>query len=441
MIRALAIFAGFAFLASLANAQPELREGDKVDAVVAVVGKYPIFKSSIDGQLELLAMQQGKRDLTKEDISKLRNSILQTEIDQKVLVVRAEQDSLTVSEEEIDERLDEQIKMFERQAGTRENLEKQLGKSVAELKASPDYRDRARESILIEKLRSQKFSPNVTVSRHDVEEFYSVYKDSLPEVGEQVDLATIIKYVKPQPGQKEKVKEFAAKLVDSLRKGASFADFAERYSQHATAKSGGDLGGPYPRGTFVPDFEAAAFKLKPGEISDVVETDQGLHIIKLLDRKGEEIKVAQILLKPTASKAEDDSVRQTMDSVHDAIEKGSDFGKLATEYSDDPETKNNRGELGRIRLSELSEEQRKVVSDLKPGEISKPMKIGLAKNLYGYQIIKLISMVPSHKPTPQTDYKDLETTAKQWKQVRDFQKFVADSRKQVYVDIKESALN
>jgi peptidyl-prolyl cis-trans isomerase SurA len=381
-------------------------------------------------------MQQGKRDLSKDDVVKLRNSILQSEIDQKVLVVRAEQDSLSVTEEEIDERLDEQIKMYEHQAGTRENLEKQLGKTVSEIKASPDYRDRARESILIEKLRSQKFSPNISVSRHDVEEFYSAYKDSLPQVGEQVELATIIKYVKPQPGQKERVKEFAKKLIDSLRKGASFADFAARYSQHPTAQSGGDLGGPYPRGTFVPEFEAVAFKLKPGEISDVVETDQGLHIIKLIDRRGEEIKVAQILLKPSASKAEDDSVRQIIDSVHDAIAGGADFGKLASEYSDDPETKNNRGELGRIRLVELSEEQRKVVDELKPAETSKPMKIGLAKNLYGYQIIKLISKVPAHKPTPETDYKDLETTAKQWKQMRDFQKFVADSRKQVYVDIK-----
>lgn len=415
-----------------------VREGDKLDGVVAIVGRYPIFKSSIDGQVELMRYQQGMRDLSIAEMATLRKSILESEIDQKVLVVRAEQDSITVSEEEIDERIDEQIKMFERQAGSKENLEKQLGKSASEIKTSPDYRDRAKESILIEKLRMSKLSPNTMVSKHDVELFYKEYKDSLPEVGPQVELSTIVMYVRPQPDQKEKVKALGKRLIDSLRAGADFSLFATQYSQHSTAKSGGDLGGPYPRGTFLPDFEAAAFVLRDGEISNLVETDQGFHIIKLLERKGEEIRVAQILLKPTASKQEEDSVKNFLDSLREEILKGVNFATLAQEHSDDGETKNSGGDLGRVRLQDLSPEQKNLVEMMNVGDVSKPTKIALSKNLIGYQIIKFVSKVPAHKPTIESDYKNLEATAKQWKMMRDFQQFVVDSRKRVYIDIKQN---
>lgn len=414
-----------------------VREGDNLDGVVAIVGRYPIFKSAVDAQVELMMYQQGAHDLSIAEMSTLRKKILESEIDQKVLVVRAEQDSISVSEEEIDERIDDQIKMFERQAGSKENLEKQLGKSVSEIKNSPDYRDRARESILIEKLRMTKLSPNAMVSKHDVELFYKEYKDSLPEVGPQVELATIVKYVRPQLDQKEKTKALGKRLIDSLRAGADFSVFAEKYSQHSTAKAGGDLGGPYPRGTFLPDFEAAAFVLREGEISNLVETDQGYHIIKLLERKGEEIRVAQILLKPTASRQEEDSIKNILDSLREEIIKGANFAELAQKYSDDGETKNSGGNLGNVRLQDLSPEQKNLVETMSIGDVSKPTKIALSKNLFGYQIIKFVSKVPAHKPTIESDYKNLEVTAKQWKMMRDFQQFIVDSRKQVYVDIKK----
>lgn len=418
-----------------ANVTAQPREGEKLDAVVAVVGKYPIFKSSIDGQVALYQMQRG--EISGEELRKLREDLLQSEIDQKVLLVRAEQDSLTATEDEIDERIDGQIKVYERQAGSRETLERQLGRSISELRSSPDFRDRAREAILIEKLRYSKFAGSQEVSRRDVETFYNLYRDSLPTIGSQVELASIIKYIKPQAGQSERVKEFARKLIDSLRKGADFVAFAARYSQHSTASEGGDLGGPYPRGTFVPEFEAAAFKLNIGEVSDVVETEQGFHIIKLLDRKGEEIHVAQILLKPGATKVEEDSVYQVMQQIRSRILAGEDFAKVAVKESDDAETRASGGSLGRVRLEELAPGQRSVVDSLEVGEISEPVKIAFSKTLSGYQIIKLVSRVPSHPPTLANDYRDIEYAARQWKLAQEFQKFIAEARANVYIDRRD----
>ncbi|MDP4229755.1 MAG: peptidylprolyl isomerase [Bacteroidota bacterium] len=420
-------------------AQPkQLRDGDKLDAVIAVVGKYPILKSTIDAQLQLVLIQTGKTGASPDTVAKLRDQILQTEIDQKVLLVRAESDStISATESEIDERLNDRIKQYERQFGSRAEMEKAFGKTVAEINSSPELRDRARESILIEKLRGAKFSRPPVVSKRDMQEFYAEYKDSLPMVTAQVELATIVKLIKPDPLQKEKMKAFAKSLVDSLRNGADFSVFAMRYSQHSTAKSGGDLGGPYPRGTFLPDFEAAAFRLRPGEISDPVETDQGIHIIKLLDRKGEEIKVAQILLKPEASKKGEDSILFLIESLRKRALSGEEFGRLAAEYSDDQETKSIGGSLGRVRVEDLGAEQRSVIDSMQIGDVSRPVKISYSRTMTGFQIVKLIGRVEPHHPSLEKDYRDLEALAMQWKMAKDFSKFVSDARKSVYIEIRD----
>ena len=141
----------FLLCATSLLAQPkQLRDGDKMDAVIAVVGKYPILKSTIETQL-LITL--ANRSVSPDSLARLREQILQTEIDQKVLLVRAEADStISTSETEIDERLDERIKQYERQFGSRAEMEKAFGKSVSEINSSPELRDRARESIMIEKV-------------------------------------------------------------------------------------------------------------------------------------------------------------------------------------------------------------------------------------------------------------------------------------------------
>ncbi len=438
MSKALLAF-GVLLCGSAVFAQPHtLREGDQVDGVAAVVGKHPILKSNIDAQLQLALIQSGRNgSMPTDSVAIIRKQILQSEIDQKVLLVKAEQDSnIAVSETEIDDQLGERIKTYERQFGSRAEMEKAFGKSVAEIQASPDLRERAREQIYIEKLRGSRFSKPPVVSRRDVQEFYLAYKDSLPSVGEQVELATLVRLIKARAGEDVRIKALAKKLVDSLRNGADFADFAKRYSLHSTAANGGDLGGPYPRGTFIADFEAAAFKLKVGEISDPVETDQGTHIIKLLERKGEEIRVAQILLKASASGEDDDNARRSILQIRDSILNGADFNRMARQQSDDQETRENGGYLGKINLAELGPEQRGVIDSMKVDEVSRAMKISFSKTVTGYQIVKLLRRITSHKPTVETDYKELEYAATQWKQLKTFQKFVADARKEVYVEIR-----
>ena len=212
-------------LTGIARAQfaTTLHEGDKLDAVVGIVGKYPIYKSTIDGKLQLLLFQHQIASLPDDSLMILRKQILQSEIDEKVLLAKADQDSLTVSESEVDDRIDQQIKMIVRQLGSTDAVEKQFGKSIPELKASPEYRDNFRQGILAEKEREKAVPNTTTISRHDVAEFFRQYQDSLPQVTEQVQLATIILYVKAQTNQKERAHAFAESLGDSLKQGADFA--------------------------------------------------------------------------------------------------------------------------------------------------------------------------------------------------------------------------
>jgi peptidyl-prolyl cis-trans isomerase SurA len=344
---------------------------------------------------------------------------------------------VTVTEQEIDNQIDDQIKGLITRFGSEAEVERQYGHTIAELKASPDLRERTRESLIVQQERFKVLPPATSISRQDVEKFYQIFKDSLPKIGAEVELATIVELVKPLPNQKEHSHDLAEAIVDSLRHGADFSLMAKRYSQDVTASSGGDLGASYPRGTFLPAFEEAAFKLKPGEISDVVETEQGFHIIKLIERRGEEVHVAQILIKPTVNAQDEAAVRDSLLALRDSANNGTDFGVLAQNHSDDAETRSFGGTLGRIRLEDLGPEQRAVVDSLKVGGISDPIHIAYPGGKTGFQIVKLIRTIPEHKTSLDEDYHELEQAALQWKQNQDLQHWLAHARTTIYVDVHD----
>ncbi len=414
----------------------QVKDGSSVDAVIAVVGKHPIFKSSIDAQTQLFAMQRGG-NIPADTMMMLRRQILQTEIDQKLLLAKADQDSITVTDQQVDDQLDQLIKGYVARLGSEAAVERAMGRSIAEMKASPDLRERTRENLIVQQERYKVVPPVQTISRQDVATFYNLYKDSLPAVGPEVQLATIVKIVKPLPDQKERSRAFAESLLDSLKNGADFATLAKRYSQHPTASSGGDLGAFYPRGTFLPAFEEAAFKLKPGEVSPVVETEQGFHIIKMLDRRGEEVHLAQILIKPTVNSMDEAAVRDSLMQLRALALKGEDFAKLAEEHSDDPETRSLGGDLGKIRLEDLAPEQRAVVDSLPEGGVSEPIHIGYSNNRTGFQIVKVIRKIPQHQLSLDQDYHDLEAAALQWKQSQDLSRWLAHARSTIYVNVRD----
>jgi peptidyl-prolyl cis-trans isomerase SurA len=322
--------------------------------------------------------------------------------------------------------------------GGESEVEKIYGKTISELKASPDLRQQTRDNLIVQQERFKVLPPPASISRQDVETFYKLYKDSLPPMGAKVDLSTIIKILKTLPDQKDRSRKLAETLADSLKHGADFATLAKRYSD-ANAESGGDLGTFYPRGTFLPAVEEEAFKLAPGGVSGVIETEQGFHIIKLIERRGEEVHIAQILIKPTVNAADQAAVRDTLMAIRDSALHGVDFSLLAQRNSDDPETRPFGGELGKISVDNLDAEQKSVVDSLNEGEISMPIRIAFSAERTGYQIVKVNKKIPPHPISLEDDYRELEAAATQWKQTQDLQTWLARERSKIYVDVHDLA--
>lgn len=395
-----------------------------LDEVVAVVGNQIILKSELDYQVQLAAYQ----NKLNPDSPTLRNRILDAMIDDKLILTQAILDSVTVSDDQVNRQLDQRINNLIKQVGSKEKVEQMYGMSIGKIRN--EFRDDMRKQLMIEKEKENKFG-DMKVSPLEVREFYNQYKDSLQEVPEEVSLSHI--FIAPKPSEKAKNEAYAKAeaLEDSLKHGANFAELAKKYSQDpGSAADGGDLGWA-SRGQFVPEFEHAVYALKPGEISGIVKTQFGYHIIQLMQRRGNMVHARHILIKIPILPADDDSVIAFLDTLRVQVMHGASFAVLAREFSEDKNTNDLGGDLGTVSIDQLEPSFRATVDTLKVGEISLPVKVNVS-NSYGYQIVYLRDRIPAHKVNLNEDYSRLKNMALTMKQNEAFQKWIAQLKKQVY---------
>ncbi len=401
-----------------------------LDKIVAVVDDEYILLSELDFQTQLTAYQ---RRLNPNDPS-LKKSVLNSMIEEKLILAQAQIDSVVVSEEEVNRQLDYQIEMFIEQYGSKENFEKAYNRPLEKIKR--ELRDEVKNNLLIQKVQGQRFA-TMEISRFEVEEFFNSFKDSLGKVPEEVKLSQIFLAPKISESDRERVKNRLEKIVDSLKSGIDFGELAKRNSEdQATAKDGGDLGF-VKRGLFFKEFEEAAFTLNEGEISDVVGTPLGFHLIKLLERRGESVRVRHILLKVQLSQEVDESVKSKLKIIADSIRNGfGSFADFARKYSEDKASSQFGGEMGTLQITELETDMRNSVAKLSEGEISEPRKITLAQNNYGYQIILLEKRIPEHFPNLDQDYEKLSQIALFNKKQKVYSGWIEQLKKQVYWEVR-----
>lgn len=414
MVIVLALFSGVAF----GQAKPVL------DEIVAVVGNQIILKSELDYQVQLAAYQN---KLNPDDPT-LRKRILDAMIDDKLIYTQAILDSVTVSDEDVSRQLDQRIQNLINQVGSKEKVEQLYGMSISKIRN--EFQEDMRRQLMIQKEKEDKFG-DLKVSPLEVREFYNEYKDSLQEVPEQVTLSHI--FIVPKPSEKAKKEAYAKAeaLEDSLKHGANFAELAKKYSQDpGSAPDGGDLGWA-SRGQFVPEFEHAVYALKPGEISGIVETQFGYHIIQLLQRRGDLVHARHILIKIPVLPSDNDSVITFLDTLRERAMHGKSFALLAREYSEDKNTKDLGGDLGTVSIDQLEPSFRKTVDTLKVGEISTPVRVNVGDS-YGYHIVYLRNRIAAHKINLNEDYARLEQMALTMKQNQAYEKWIAQLKKQVY---------
>jgi peptidyl-prolyl cis-trans isomerase SurA len=401
-----------------------------LDKVVAVVDNHFILQSELDFQTQLIAYQ---RKLNPNDPA-LKRAVLNSLIEEKLMLAQAEFDSIRVTEDEVNRQLDYQIENFIQQFGSKEKLEQAYNRPLEKIKR--ELRDEIRNNILIQKVQDQKFG-RLEVSRYEVEQFYNQYKDSIGNVPEEVELSQIFIQAKLSDADKEILRNKLKAILDSIKNGGDFADFARRYSEDVnTAKGGGDLGF-VKRGLFFKEFEEVVFTMKEGEISDIIETPVGFHIAQLIERRGESVRVRHILLKLQPSPESEQRIINFLNSIRDSILAGKNsFAYYAKLYSEDKATSQFGGEMGRIPVAELDPDLRNLISKMKDGEISSPRKIIISKDMYGYQLIYLQKRIPEHYPDLNLDYDKIAQIALFNKKQKVYRDLIEQLKKQVYWEIR-----
>ena len=395
-----------------------------LDRIVAIIGNEIITESELDLQLMRLAL---RTKIDPNDPS-VRSKALDEMIGRKLILAQAILDSVSVSEEQVTQQLNEQIKMFEQNYGSIERLEQAAGMTISQMKR--EFREEIRKNLLVESLQREKFG-TISISNREVEEFYTSYRDSLPQVPEQVHLRQITIFPRVTEAFRMNARTKTVALLDSLKAGADFGELAKRYSDDVgSARNGGDLGFAR-RGVFVKEFEEAVFALKPDEVSGIIETQFGFHIIKLMERKGESVRAQHILIRIQKTGESDSTAINRLSELRQRILHGEDFSALAQEYSEDAETKRLGGDLGIVETSQLSEDLRLVQQTMMNGDLSPPSKLSFEKD-YAYAIVQLLKRIPPHAPTLQEDYQRITGYARLFKQNKLYLDWLESIKQTVY---------
>lgn len=400
-----------------------------IDQVVAVVGKEAILLSDLNARVEFYVFNNRLDPNTPG----LRDQILEMMIDEKLIQIKAFDDTtITVTEDEITNQIDAIINQRIQQVGSEQRLEEIYGMSISRMKR--EFRDDMRKELYGQKLQQIRFG-EIQCSRREIEEFFAQYKDSLPVVPEEVELFHIFKVPLISPEAKSRVIRKAQTILDSIKMGGDFADFAKRYSEdYGSAIQGGDLGFTR-RGQFVKEFEEVVFALKEGQISDLIETSFGIHIIQLLERRGEAVRARHILFKIERSDSEKNSVIEFLKNLKDSVKNGKEFSELARLYSEDKDTGPLGGYLGQFRIDQLDRSIQVAIRDIPEGGISDPFEVS-AGGITGYQIIYVKRRIPEHRMTLETDWRRIEQYATIYKRNKEFQEWVEQLRSEIFWEKK-----
>lgn len=416
----------------LASSQPKA----VVDEVVAIVGNNYILRSEVE-----ISYIQLKRNFEGISPDSAKAIILDQLLVDRLMLYKAEIDSVVVSDEVVESEMDRKIRMLSQEYGGMDKMESILGKTVGELKS--ENRDKIRTNLRIQEIR-RSLLREVKVGPSDVQQFYKLIpKDSLPYNSAEVEVAVFVRKPHVTPEEKAFAYQNLVELREQILNGRDFAALATLYSEDPGSKrQGGDLG-YFGRGEMMPEFEATAFKLKPDSVSRIIETPFGYHIIKLIDRKGERVRARHILIKPQTMSADVKIARDYADSIRNvAMSKTVPFEELVKKYSDDEETKNNGGYITdgttgqtRVSVEELDKELNFIIEKMKPGEFSEVMEFVMPDYTKAYRIVYLKSYTPPHVTNPVTDYQKLQAAALERKRQTTLEEWVKQYRKNAYVRV------
>ena len=422
-------------LASLCFAASAQRYRGVIDKSVAIVGNEMISLSDIEGQVQAMRAQ---------GVPANRCDILENTMQTKLLIAQARVDSLTVSPEQVNAQLDQYMAEMTTRAGGEDELAEYLGKPIYKLRQ--EWRTQLEEQTLAQQEQSEIAKNLPDLTPYDVKQFLDTADvASLPVVPIKYQMSQICIYPDREAAAIA-VKERLLNIRERIINGERFATLARLYSEDpGSARKGGELG-MASKTIFWPAFSDAAMSLKPGTISQIVETPDGFHIIEVLEKKGDMFNARHILIKPSYTMADQEKAFQRLDSLRTAIlDSTITFEAAARFYSEDAPTRTNGGQMADphtgsayFEIDQLKPQDYAAIQDLKVGEISEPIASldneGRDGNLV-YKIVRLDKIVPAHTATFETDYTDLLGQVQQEKVNVAINKFLDEKIESSYIII------
>ena len=401
-----------------------------VDGVAAIIEERIVLKSDLLQMVNMAAVQNNiNPELNPVGFLKLQESVLQSMIDQKILLEMAELDSVFVDEKDVDKNLDQQIEMLVSQAGGEKKAAEVLGQSLSDFRREFwfDMRDR----LITEKYQQQMIN-NIKITRSDVISFYSVYKDSLPPIPTKVKTRHLLIPILPSEEAKNQSLLFLKNIKKEIINGSSFEDLAKKHSEDPGSKNNGGSIGWVTRGSLVKGFETAAFTAKTNNIVGPVETDFGYHLIETLEKKGEKIRVRHILSIPKKSVEDNKRAFNFAKSLKkDSIKTLNDFKLMVKRHTHDEKTKKVGGDLGWIdpnnyTIPEIGQSLGFVGIDTCSAPIN---------SSYGFHLLWFEGIKEGGKPTLLNHWSDIEFMALNKKQMDWYGEWIENIRERFFIKI------
>ncbi len=384
-----------------------------IDKVISQVGGEFVLLSEVEEQFAYAAEQRG--GLPPE----ARCQILEQLMGQKLLINQAKLDSVEVSDVEVETQLDARFeRILQMMGGDTKQFKDYYGQSIPE--AREGMRTELKNQLLSERMRSQVLQ-EIVVTPSEVKAFFSrIPKDSLPYFNSEVEIREIVMKPQVNPIEKEKARSQLAELKERIQNGEDFAELAMKYSDDpGSGRLGGDLG-MTKRGSFVPEFEAAAYNLDKDELSDIVESEFGFHLIQLIERRGNSIHTRHILIKPEITEEDLELARMRLDSVSQGLNTDSlPFEYAVKLYSHDKEQSyNNAGLMTNpatgntfFEIGDLETDVFFTQDTLEIGEVSGPIKFTDPRGETMFRIVKLQSRTDPHVASLDKDYSKIQKAA------------------------------
>lgn len=409
-----------------------------VDKSVAVIGNELIMLSDVESEVQVARTQGYSSDRN------IRCEVFESMMQSKLFLMQARIDSLTVNKEMVSASLNDRLDHVRSALGGDEAVEEYFHKSLYKLRK--EWSDQLEEQSLTQQEQQQIANGIPDLTPYDVKQYLDTADvETLPMIPVKYLMSQICVYPDRESATMA-VKERLLSIRERILNGEKFATLARLYSEDpGSARKGGELG-MAPRSIFWPAFSDAAMSLKPGNISQIVETPDGFHIIEVIEKKGDMFNARHILLTPKYGTEDREKAFRRLDSLRTAVlDSTITFEIAARFYSQDPATRTNGGQMADpntgsayFEIDQLKAQDYTAVKDLKEGEISEPIESldneGRDGNLV-YKIVRLDKIVPSHTATFENDYTELLGVVKQKKQMEAIEQFIKDKIKTTYIVI------